>query len=100
MTEFSLLLNALRLAIVLLGLTFLVVAWRASKRHRSRSLLVLSGAIVLLIVSAVWEPLFGSGGVVGDVGRTGIMAVAMMLFVYSLIVPDAPRPESLVGGEE
>lgn len=100
MTEFSLLLNALRLAIVLLGATFLVVAWRASQRHRSRSLLVLSGAIVLLILSAIWEPLLGSGGVGGNIAETGIMAVAMMLFVFSLIVPDAPRAESLVSGEE
>lgn len=99
MTEFSLLLNALRLAIVLLGATFLVVAWRASHRHRSRSLLVLSGAIVLLILSAVWEPLMGNG-IAGNIAETGIMAVAMMLFVFSLIVPDAPRVEGGVSGEE
>lgn len=95
MTEFALLLNALRLAIVLLGATFLFVAWRASKRHRSRSMLVLSGAVTLLILSMLWDPisvdLLGSDRSAASIGQTGIMAVAMMLLVYSLIVPDAPR---------
>lgn len=99
--DVGLLLMTLRIVIVVLGITFLVVAWRASQRTRSRSLLVLSGAVTLLTASMVWEPIatrwVGWTEQAAHVGEAFLMAGSLMLLVYSLIVPERQpvrRPES------
>lgn len=90
--DFALLLSALRLVIVLLGFTFLVVASRATRRHRSRGLLVLSVAVALLTLGMLWEAFsvqfLGWTETAAHIVEAFIMAVSLMVLVYSLIVPE------------
>lgn len=92
--DVSLLLSALRLATVLLGLTFLAVVGRTYHRKRSWAILSLGIAGLFLTAAAAFAwwttEILGWASDAVSLGEAGLLLLGFVWLVYSLIVPDEP----------
>lgn len=100
--EVLLSLSAIKVVTAILGIAFLVVAWRAYRKHASRPLLVLTMAVFLLTLAVLTEgflfTVLGWDLAAAHVGEGLVTLVAFATLVYSLFAREVRTTE--LGPEE
>lgn len=92
-----LVLSVIKVATAALGLVFLVAAWRAYRKHASRSLLIVAVAVFLLTLAVLTEGFLFTvlrwDLASAHVGEGLVTLLAFATFVYALVARDVRQME-------